>query len=111
MAKGKEQKERRTSAADVLVDQFALKMVKDDETLIKLVKEATGSKKFDEKQLAWYKSQYRGGKLKGMNGKAGHLIEQAGGHVKDKAKAKSAKRGKVVVKKKAAKVSSEPVEG
>jgi hypothetical protein len=109
MAKSKEKKEKRTSAADVLIPQFGLKLVKSDDLLIAMVREATGSKKFDAKQLAWYKSQYRAGKLKGMNGKPGHLISQAGGHLKPAAK--KAKAGKVVVKKRAAKPAAEPVEG
>jgi hypothetical protein len=104
MAKGKEKKEKRVSAADVLIPQFGLQKVKDDEALIKLVKEATGSKKFDDKQLAWYKSQYRAGKLKGQNGKPGHLIQQ-GKLTKDKP---AAKAKKVVVK--AKKKQAEPLE-
>jgi hypothetical protein len=109
--KTKNKKEKRTSAADVLVEQFALKVVKSNEELIKLVREATGSKKFDDKQLAWYKSQYRAGKLKGMNGKAGHLIAQ--GKLTKEAhtrRPKSSSKAKVVVKKKAAKKEAEPVE-
>jgi hypothetical protein len=72
----KKSKEPRVSAADVLVPQFGLKSVKSNEELIKLVRSETGSTKFDEKQLAWYKSQFRGGKLKGQDGKAGHPIAQ-----------------------------------
>ncbi len=110
--KTKSKKEKRTSAADVLVEQFALKAVKPNEDLIKMVREATGSKKFDDKQLAWYKSQYRAGKLKGMNGKAGHLIAQ--GKLTKEAHTRrpkgSSSKAKVVVKKKAAKKEAEPVE-
>lgn len=111
MAKSKEAKERRTSAADVLVKQFALERVKSDEDLISMVREATGSKKFDAKQLAWYKSQYRGGKLKGQDGKPGHLINQAGGHTKDGAKkAKAAKKVVVPNRREKKRRAEEPIE-
>jgi hypothetical protein len=108
---GKDKKEKRVSAADVLVEQFALKTVKGNEELISLVREATGSKKFDEKQLAWYKSQYRAGKLKGMNGKPGHLIAQ-GKLTKEAHTRRPKSKAKVVVKKKAAPKAkeAEPVE-
>jgi len=87
-AKRQEGKEKRVSAADVLVPQFGLKTVKSNEELIKMVRAETGSTKFDDKQLAWYKSQYRGGKMKGQNGKPGHPIAQ-GSLMKPKAAAKA----------------------
>ena len=88
----KETKEPRVTAASILVEQFGLKAVKSNDELIKMVKKETGSTKFDERQLAWYKSQYRGGKMKGQNGKAGHPIAQAGGLKKSvKPRARNAK--------------------
>ena len=106
-------KQKRVSAADVLLAQFGLQNVKSDDELIKLVKEATGSKKFDAKQLAWYKSRYRAGKLKGQNSKAGHLIKQ-GSLLKKKASAggkkATVKTAKTAKKVKVRKESEEPIE-
>ena len=96
-----EKKSKRITAASILIDQFGLEKVKSDEALIELVKEKTGSKKFDKHQLAWYKSAYRAGKLGGMNGKAGHVIDQ--GNLVKKAKV-------VKTVKKATKKTEEPIE-
>lgn len=100
MSKGtKVKKEARVTAGSILLPQFELQKVKDDETLIDMVKEATGSKKFDKTQLAWYKSQFRRGLLKGQNGKAGHVINQGGltkKAVKVKGKAKKASKAEPI---------------
>jgi hypothetical protein len=102
----KEDKAPRVTAAGILLEQFGLKTVKSNEELVELIREKTGSTKFNDVQLAWYKSQYRAGKMKGQNGKPGHLIAQAGGHLKESAKKVVAV--KTVAKKKA--VIEEPIE-
>lgn len=71
----KDAKEARTTVSSILIKMLGAASVKSDETIIKDVKDQTGSTKFDSKQLAWYKWKYRQGKLKGMDGKA-HVIEQ-----------------------------------
>lgn len=79
MAKKKEgtKKSKRTgpTAASVLIRLLGREHVPSDEAIIKEVKEETGSAKFDERQLAWYKWKYKAGALKGMDGKA-HTIAQ-----------------------------------
>lgn len=99
---GKAVKVARVTAGSILLPFFEKSKCPDNDFLIKTVKAATGSKKFDETQLAWYKSQFRRGLLKGMNGKAGHVINQ-GGLVK-----KEVVKGRAV--KKAKKASAEPIE-
>lgn len=102
--------EKRVTAAGILAAQFALKTVKDNDELIKMVREATGSTKFNDVQLAWYKSQYRAGKMVGQDGKPGHLIAQ-GSLMKSKA---AVAKLKVKVKAKVKKVKpteeEEPIE-
>lgn len=90
----------RVTAGSVLLEQLGLKQVKADAELVKMVRAATGSVKFDGKQLAWYKSQFRAGKLKGQNGKPGHPIAQ-GSPLKKRAAKKAA----------AAEEEEEPIEG
>lgn len=102
----KEVKEKRVTAASVLIPLLSAAKVKDDEELIERVKDATGSTKFDKAQLAWYKWKFREGKLKGMDGKK-HAINQ-GSPLKKKAqdKADKAAKKKIVVKR----AKKEPVE-
>jgi hypothetical protein len=87
-------KSKRVTAGDVLIGILSRANVPADEVIIAEVKEATGSSKFDEKQLAWYKWKFRLGKLKGMDGKQ-HVINQG-----DAKKPAKAGKKKIVVKKK-----------
>lgn len=106
--------EKRVTAAGILEEQFGLKTVKSNEELIKMVKDATGSVKFNDVQLAWYKSQYRAGKMAGQDGKPGHLIAQ-GSHMKPAAAMARMKKSKAKVAKAVKKVAKpskeEPIEG
>ena len=106
---GDDRRGKRVTAASVLIPLLSAAKVKTDDEIIEIVKEETGSTKFDKAQLAWYKWKFREGKLKGMDGKK-HVINQ-GSPLKKKAQQKAEKaaaKKKVVVKKKAK--SEEPVE-
>lgn len=103
--------EKRVTAAGILVEQFALKTVKSNEELVKMIREATGSTKFDVSQLSWYKTQYRAGKMKGQNGKPGHLIAQGSLMKPAAAVAKAKVKAKGKVAKKVVKEEEEPIEG
>lgn len=89
-------KEARVTAGSVLIKLLGAAKVQSDEAIIKLVKDETGSSKFDGKQLAWYKWKYRQGKLKGMDGKQ-HVINQ--GSPKKAEKVEKTKK-RIVVKSK-----------
>lgn len=52
----------KTSAAQAFRDTIKLKGLT-DEQIIARVKKVSGSKTFDEKTLAWYRSMYKAGKL------------------------------------------------
>lgn len=99
MKKGRKAREKKITASSVLIELLGAGSVKKDETLIAEVKHRTGSSKFDEKQLAWYKWKYRQGKLKGMDGK---LHEIAQGSNKKAEKQPKAKK-KIVIKDRRAK--------
>lgn len=97
--KEKRKGERRAgkiTAGSVLVKLLGAEKVASDEQLIKEVREATGSKLFDERQLAWYKWKFRQGKLKGQDGKS-QVINQ-GSPLKASKNGHSKK--KIVIKKK-----------
>jgi hypothetical protein len=96
---GKERRSDRVTAGSVLIRILSLAKVPGDESIIETVRKETGSKLFDEKQLAWYKWKYRQGKLKGQDGKK-HVIAQ-GSPLKAKAPKAEAKKRKVIVRKKA----------
>jgi len=84
------------TASEIFVRLLSMEKAPGDESIIKQVKDATGSTKFDTKQLAWYKWKFRQGKLKGQDGKSA-VISQP-----DAKKPKAAKKGKkkIVLKKK-----------
>ncbi len=73
---------------------MGLSNVPEDGEIIKQVKAETGSDKFDARQLAWYKWQFRQGKLRGQDGTA-QVINQGSNKKEPKAKKKV-----VVLKKK-----------
>lgn len=89
-----ERRSGKLTAGRVLIGILGLEKVPADAKIIEQVREATGSDKFDERQLSWYKWKYRQGRLKGQDGKA-HVINQ-GSPLKEKAKVKKA----IIVKKK-----------
>lgn len=93
--RAKERRKARVTVASVLIPALGQAKVQEDREIIKLVREATGSGKFDAKQLAWYKWKFRQGKLKGQDGTK-QAINQ-GSPLKSKA---PAKKRRVVVKKK-----------
>lgn len=70
-------KGKRYTAAQLLRVAFEAKKVGTNSSLVKMVKEKTGSKKFDDKQLAWYKSAFRHGKLAGQKAGRNYSIAQA----------------------------------
>ena len=51
------------TVASVVRRILGLKKTPTDEKFIVLVKKETGSKKFDQKQLSWYRSQFKSGRL------------------------------------------------
>lgn len=53
----------KTSAAQAFRDSLVRKDLKTEEAIIKYVKEKSGSKTFDGKTLAWYRSMHKAGKL------------------------------------------------
>lgn len=92
MAKGiTAEKPKRVMASKVVTGILLLKRVPDDETIIATVQQKTGNRNFDKNQLAFYKSKFRKGELKGQDGKKG-IIAQATAH----RKAKGSKAGDVV---------------
>lgn len=93
---GKERRGARITAGSVLINILGLEAVPADEKIIEQVRKDTGSDKFDERQLAWYKWKFRQGRLKGQDGKS-HVISQ-GSPLKEKQAKK--KKAVVVVKKK-----------
>ncbi len=56
-------KTKKTSAAQAFRDSLKVKSLKDDDAVITYVKKVSGSKTFDAKTLAWYRSMYKAGKL------------------------------------------------
>jgi hypothetical protein len=88
-------KSSRVTASSVLIPILSRANVPANAEIIDAVGSATGSKKFDAKQLAWYMWKFRQGKLKGMDGKQ-HVINQKSG------RKAAVKKAKVVVRKKAA---------
>lgn len=54
---------KKTSAAQAFRDSLKLKTLKDDEAIVAYVRKQSGSKTFDLKTLAWYRSMHKGGKL------------------------------------------------
>jgi len=94
---GKAGKEKRVTTGSVLIPLLSRATAPDDGELITEVRKATGSIKFDEKQLAWYKTQFRQGELKGQDGKKREIVQ------KEVKKAKAPKPSKKVVLKKAKK--------
>lgn len=89
-----ERRSGKLTAGRVLIGILGQDKVPADADIIKQVREATGSDKFDERQLSWYKWKYRQGRLKGQDGKA-HVIAQ-GSPLKEKAP----KKKSIIVKKK-----------
>ncbi len=86
--KGKKSKEGKQkasgpTASSLLVGILGQDKVPGDESIIKTVREKTGSTLFDSKQLSWYKWKYRQGKLKGMDGKP-HVVAQGDGKKADR---------------------------
>lgn len=88
-------KDKRVTAGSVLIPLLSRATAPDDGELITEVRKATGSIKFDEKQLAWYKTQFRQGELKGQDGKKREIVQK---EVAKKAKAPKPSK-KVVIKK------------
>lgn len=72
--KAKARKFRKTIASTVL-SILSRMHVGTDASIISEVKVAHAGTKFNEKHLAWYKSKFRVGALKGMTGKR-HSISQ-----------------------------------
>ena len=58
---------KRITAASVVLEKFKLKRIPSDEEIIKAVRKAVPSSKFDENHLAWYKSRARKGDLAGLD--------------------------------------------
>lgn len=53
----------KVSAAQAFRDSLETKSLKTDDAIIKYVRENSGSKTFDDKTLAWYRSMHKAGKL------------------------------------------------
>lgn len=69
---------KRPTAAAIVLDLLREKPVRSDAKIIQAVNAATLHDGFNAKQLAWYKSQFRRGLLKGQNGEHG-VINESGG--------------------------------
>lgn len=83
------EKQKRVTAASVVRAILGSSRVPTDEKIIEMVKQKTGSRKFDKSHLSWYKTQWKAGKW--AKGKR-QLIKQA----QQKRRASGAKPGDVV---------------
>lgn len=115
MGKKDKKAPRKGSITETVLHLLGLTVVPSDEAIIARVKAAHKGTKFNEKHLAWYKSQYRQGKLTGQS--AGrHVINQKAEPKKheprqDKPKAAAKKpSGGLKPKKKVAEPAAEPAE-
>lgn len=57
------EKSNKLSAAQAFRDSLKVKGLKTDEAVVSYVRERSGSKTFDLKTLAWYRSMHKAGKL------------------------------------------------
>ena len=87
-------KEKRISAASIVLGMLNLKVVPTDEQIISAVLEACEGSKFKKTHLAWYKYQFKQGR---WNDGEPQVIRQAA--VVKEAKKVMSKKGKAVSKK------------
>lgn len=74
LATGASLPEQRPTVASIISKILLSEKVPPDNRIISLVHQKTGNKKFNKRDLAWYKTKVRQGKLKGQLGP--HAIDQ-----------------------------------